>query len=652
MVKYKLQLTLIFLSNFASQLITIYQKLNTIQYINFSNNLTSIVNQSKQLLPPTQLLFLNGIIATLNMNNFYILIQQIFADFNGCIFKWQHSYQAQGISNLDLFGQQIYMNINKEPFYKSKLGGITSLLMIGILILFFYSNLISFFNRTNLTYEEQTNFETNPSRMILTAETYMGALEILQSNFSTNPFFNISVIQMVYYRFPNGTSTTSSQHLTLEQCTLDHFQPIFSKQGIDFSYQFNLLGLQNWLCFSKNYSIYLNGTYSSQIFEFLEIVVSDCVNGSTNKWKPVCASQEQRDQYLQTYGDFKLQYFTTNQIVNPSKPHNYLETYLDDTMYFPFIPKQLKRNADIFYRKHHIRNDNSLIPISIWENIDLNIKSDSEFRDIAEVGRQSDSQYVVLYIRSSSFSQLIIRKFQKIGDLLSNLGGFLQIMIMVCGIIISFYNRIIMMVKISNNIFDYKQNDQEINITSINDSIENDIKLDNNIPLKYNQKGQTELKGNIYKHDIIAQSIIDFKNKYNYINMNIRLFINQLTGNKLFISKNTEKFNKAINRIYNELEVTNVIRKLTDVENLKYLILNNNQQILMSILPKIQLYNEHTIKSKYLNLNDFIQSKKKVKESSHQINQINQVNIMKYCRHMKQYQQNQMILIYPNCKQK
>ena len=71
------------------------------------------------------------------------------------------------------------MNINKEAVYKSKLGGITSLSMIGILILFFYSNMISFFSKTNLTFESQNNFETNPSRMVLTSKTYMAALEIL-----------------------------------------------------------------------------------------------------------------------------------------------------------------------------------------------------------------------------------------------------------------------------------------------------------------------------------------------------------------------------------------------------------------------------------------------------------------------------------------
>ena len=56
------------------------------------------------------------------------------------------------------------------------------------------------------------------------------------------------------------------------------------------------------LSISKNYSIQLNGTYSSPVFEFLKIVVTDCVNGSLNSWSPTCAGQDQLDTYLNGQG--------------------------------------------------------------------------------------------------------------------------------------------------------------------------------------------------------------------------------------------------------------------------------------------------------------------------------------------------------------
>ena len=40
--------------------------------------------------------------------------------------------------------------------------------------------------------------------------------------------------------------------------------------------------------------------------------------------------------------------------------------------------------------------------------------------------------------------------------------------------------------------------------------------------------------------------MMSLKNKFNPILFNFRLFINQLTGNKLLKSNNTEKFNKAM----------------------------------------------------------------------------------------------------------
>ena len=55
-----------------------------------------------------------------------------------------------------------------------------------------------------------------------------------------------------------------------------------------------------------------------------------------------------------------------------------------------------------------------------------------------------------------------------------------------------------------------------------------------------------------------------------------------MSGNKLFRSKNSYKFKTAmyllvfINEFYDKLDVKSVIKTLTDVENLKNLILNSN----------------------------------------------------------------------------
>ena len=39
-------------------------------------------------------------------------------------------------------------------------------------------------------------------------------------------------------------------------------------------------------------------------------------------------------------------------MVNPSKPKNYIQGYLDDEYYFQFIPNKLSKKSDIFFKKY------------------------------------------------------------------------------------------------------------------------------------------------------------------------------------------------------------------------------------------------------------------------------------------------------------
>ncbi|KAM3140434.1 hypothetical protein pb186bvf_007414 [Paramecium bursaria] len=189
-----------------------------------------------------------------------------------------------------------------------------------------------------------------------------------------------------------------------------------------------------------------------------------------------------------------------------------------------------------------------------------------------------------------------------------------------------------MMVELSNKLFDFNKDEVEKVLSQSQhlSSRENVSKVhDSNIQLSPNKSAEISFQKDA-EHEIKNDSqefmfksiMISLKNKFNPILFNFRLFINQLTGNKLLKSNNTEKFNKAINRIYDELEVTNVVRKLNDVETLKYLVLNHNQQTLMSAVPKIQLDNEQLLHKEKLQFYDFLHHKQNLKECLYLFNQI------------------------------
>lgn len=80
-----------------------------------------------------------------------------------------------------------------------------------------------------------------------------------------------------------------------------------------------------------------------------------------------------------------------------------------------------------------------------------------DFRDLTELGRDTDSIYATIYLRRSPFTEIIDRNYEKLGDLLSYLGGFMQIFKVIFGFFIAFYNRTSMLIELANRLYDFKE---------------------------------------------------------------------------------------------------------------------------------------------------------------------------------------------------
>lgn len=73
------------------------------------------------------------------------------------------------------------------------MGGFLSVCIIGTIISFFYSNIINFFGKLNVTSTQEFTFADDPDVLILDKDHFMFAVQIEQDNFTTNPYFNITV---------------------------------------------------------------------------------------------------------------------------------------------------------------------------------------------------------------------------------------------------------------------------------------------------------------------------------------------------------------------------------------------------------------------------------------------------------------------------
>ncbi|CAD8078824.1 unnamed protein product [Paramecium sonneborni] len=549
------------------------------------------------------------------------------------------------ISKMDIFGQSITLRMNRQNSYKTVFGGCSSLILLIILILIFSSNIISFLNRENLNATVLTEFEEIPSLSQIDDSFFLFALQIDQENFLTKPFYEIKIHQSRNQKFQNGSVIQTEKEIKLIPCTLDRFNKIFSQFGRDLTDQFNQLKLYDFLCFDLNQSFQIQGSYSNLEFEFLKIKVQECQN------KTNCASKEELQQEIEKNGTFKIKLFPINKILNPYKPEdNYLQTFLDDSFFFRFLPSNTYKSVDLFIKEYEVTNDQSLFPFSYLEYSKFYTLDQSEIKERTELQNSQAQSLVQIQIRKSPYKIKIFRKYLKIDELLSNLGGIQQIFIFFVGTIITIYNRFQLVVELANKLYEFTlvsfqkekyfqenlnlvnqmiQNKQEkipfqekprnsdadleiqpLHQSSINQKSKNELlKFSEQMsPTSQQQQNQSKKQGDnnikknkfIYEQEAMA-SKLNCSNGLEYFQLQIQnliqrsqpilmtfqMLVNFITCQKVFKNKkHIQLMNKAISQITDQIDLFNILTKLNDLEKLKEVIFSQQQLLMFNFAPK------------------------------------------------------------------
>ncbi|CAD8190737.1 unnamed protein product [Paramecium octaurelia] len=361
------------------------------------------------------------------------------------------------LRSIDLFGQNILLNLNGEDQYKTGCGGMMTLFILAIVVLFFQSNIQDFVNKVNIQSETNQVFEDQPDQIYINDTNFMFAVAIEQTNFNSNPFFNITMSARRYERQGDGSLAKEETLIDLVPCTVERFQQIFNQFGQNFTQQYNEIGLDSWLCPQLNYSFTLKGRYTNKFFDFMKITVSQCSNSSqTNSfytWQPNCASEEAISQWLMQQRQYRVKIYITNQMISPQKGDDYVQSFLDDELFFSFIPQVIGKEVDIFFTKYLMQTDNNLLPTgSEFDTTEMFAKEQGDYRD--QNSFASDT-YATIYLRRSPYTTYISRSYQKLDKMLSILGGFANIVIVVFGFFVGMYNKQLYLIELANQIYDF-----------------------------------------------------------------------------------------------------------------------------------------------------------------------------------------------------
>ncbi|CAD8116674.1 unnamed protein product [Paramecium sonneborni] len=497
----------------------------------------------------------------------------------------------QTMKKFDFFGQFITLNMNKQNCYTTSLGGVSSILIIIFLGIFFYSNIVEFVTKQKASAKQQTLFNIDPDMVILNNTNFMTAFSIDQVNFTNRPLFNITLEQKYYNRQANGTMKKTSSFYSLQPCTVDQFTTKVKNGNSEIiEQQFESLGMENWLCPQNDFNFKLQGAYGSENFYFVKITVKDCVN-STNpqndSWNPICASLEQFNNAFAKDGFFKLQVYQINTVVNPGSPNNYLETYLDSDLYFNFVPKSFINMANIYYRQYEINNDNSIVPFKEIEKQKIILRTSEDFRDLSLTSTLNNQNYAEIFLRRSQMNALIDRNYQQIGELLSYLGGFMQITKLIFGLFIAFYNRTSLLIELSNKLYDFKEGQERLSSSPSICSktprfIQDAFKLKGLLDTK-NSEGDVKKRSNTVIRQNVLKKLIK---KSEPIRFSVKLFLNQITCGMFFNERNSKFLKKAIDKMNEDLDLHSILFKINEINKLKEVLFNQSQIILFNFTPK------------------------------------------------------------------
>ncbi|KAL4454246.1 hypothetical protein ABPG74_012203 [Tetrahymena malaccensis] len=354
------------------------------------------------------------------------------------------------VKQIDLFCKPITLNINGSTVYKTFLGGISTVLVSILLIVFFYNTINEFANKQNMTNTSSTYFNDDPPFIYLNSKNMMFAVSIQQSNFIQNPYYDIKITYYNNSRDSQGNVHPNYKQFPLEPCTLDHWMQL--PKDYDWETKYIQMNFTNWLCPKIDYEMVLGGVYTSNVFSYYKITIVDCVdNPAINK---KCRSSDEITKFLKDNdGAVRFQLYQSNNIVNPDQ-QNPVKSYLSDVTQFLFSPKQLYVTCNLFYSQTTLNiNEN------IW--VGSNIKTTlipyfAQDETVTQYIPAETSAYASFFLRKSMFQNTVNRQYQQVDALISYIGGFAQAVVILGSFVIGFFNEREFQIELANKLYDFE----------------------------------------------------------------------------------------------------------------------------------------------------------------------------------------------------
>ena len=460
-----------------------------------------------------------------------------------------NNYKAFSIfKEIDLFG--------KEPdiYYKGKqrktswMGRICTWIYVSIYIFFFIYKLIRMFKRVDVSFSETNSSTGGLPKIHMTKEIFTYALALADRE--NNPFIDETIYRPIgivnIKRNINGEVKDDIQQIEFGVCNIDDF-------GKDHQQFAKKLNLSNYYCF-KNLDIDFEGYSSAENSTTIIIQILKC-KGQTLRGEPCKKDDEiisKLDQHslLIISEDYDITPYDFNHPVKPKLDINTcpisLDQYQSFVGYYQLANIETDHNLFGFEALADIRSEKYLIYHSAL------IMATKMLPDQISV-----IQYYIMMTEKILTNQ---RTYTQLIDVLGDVGGLMEVMESVFGVICIFVADILYDKTMVNNLFAFDLEDYLVKIKT-KSKIKNQFKTSKSLNINPNNddnfdKGTIDISkkalNNIHNDDSLytkkdsIQPKIHIKkktNNENFSNNNINISSSE---RRSYLKRNTVKIQKSV----------------------------------------------------------------------------------------------------------
>jgi hypothetical protein len=466
------------------------------------------------------------------------------------------------MKNFDFFDNIVGIKYSNSWRYKTIPGAILSIitffLCLGILI--FY--LSKFIKRDDIKTSIETYKYWSPPLLDISSSNFPFAVLMKYSDeFTFRPdLFNIEII---YTTVNASNKNIIVRSLSIVPCEKTYF--------IDNVEEFDEYGLSGALCADTN-DVQIQGSSFNSILSYLTIQFNVCSNNTQ------CLSQADLEATINAVKP-RAFFFFQNSIYNTKQPFikKILSYVYIDLTFYDFKESQLFLTEEKLLIEDNYLTDSAL-------NID-NVMLDS-YRDLVSVRSPNNDTALNIHLLPSNSRSVMNISYMKLSELLSSLGGFLNIAIMIPKLLAYYIGQYAYQFEFLNSMFDY-----QISNTSDNNNDDKIISSDNDGYTSKNVIDSTNKnkiiifdKSGFTKQPKRVKNL--FKSK-DLVGVMCGKCLSQCAGS---ILKKYKLFKLIASKTEKLQNFSYIIKKAQEVDLLKYILFNENQLFLYNNLPKPTLY--------------------------------------------------------------